>query len=195
MNDMEKTAERLTGEEKTIEFLEYLVRVTSFIEKDVPFRFFTKNFIANRTGETLRATYICAKKAFVIALKALYREQERENPKPLTVEELREMAERCEPIYITRIDDETPIFKGNKIVGGVLDKAAVMNVADHLPFMAIYGRNMTLAESDYGKTWLAYRTKPTGGGVKGLDTTLDYVGFIEKFDSLKLEKGEKTSEY
>lgn len=89
--------------------------------------------------------------------------EERENPEALTIEELREMAERCEPIYITRIDDETPIFRGNKIVGGVLDKAAVMNVADHLPFMAIYGRNLTLAESDYGKTWLAYRTKPIGG--------------------------------
>ena len=92
--------------------------------------------------------------------------EERENPEALTIEELREMAERCEPIYITRIDDETPIFRGNKIVGGVLDKAAVMNVADHLPFMAIYGRNLTLAESDYGKTWLAYRTKPTGGEEK-----------------------------
>lgn len=98
-----------------------------------------------------------------LAVNALREKAERENPQPLTVEELREMAERCEPIYITRIDDETPIFRGNKIVGGVLDKAAVMNVADHLPFMAIYGRNLTLAESDYGKTWLAYRTKPTGG--------------------------------
>ena len=90
-------------------------------------------------------------------------EATKENSRPLTLDELREMAERCESIYITRIDDETPIFRGNKIVGGVLDKAAVMNVADHLPFMAIYGRNLTLAESDYGKTWLAYRTKPIGG--------------------------------
>lgn len=97
------------------------------------------------------------------AIEALREKEEHENPKALTVEELREMAERCEPIYITRIDDETPIFRGNKIVGGVLDKAEVMNIADHLPFMAIYGRNLTLAESDYGKTWLAYRTKPTGG--------------------------------
>ena len=82
------------------------------------------------------------------------------NPKALTLDELREMAAKCEPIYISRIDDGTPIFRGNKIVGGILDMAAVMNITTHLPLMAIYGRNLTLAESDYGKTWLAYRTKP-----------------------------------
>ena len=33
MNEIEKASEVLTSEEKTIEFLEYLVRVTGFIEK------------------------------------------------------------------------------------------------------------------------------------------------------------------
>jgi Lar family restriction alleviation protein len=84
----------------------------------------------------------------------------------LTLEEMREMALKCEPIYISRIGDDTPIFRGNKIVGGVLDMAAVMNVATYLPLMAIYGYNLTLAESDYGKTWVAY-DRPPGGDDNG----------------------------
>lgn len=93
------------------------------------------------------------------AIAAWNRRAQQEN-KPLTVEQLRERAERCKPIYIARIGDDTPIFRGNKVVGGVLDTAAVMNVATHLPVLAIYGRNLSLAESDYGKTWLAYAQAP-----------------------------------
>lgn len=79
MNEIEKTIETLNGTEKTIEFLKYLISVTGFIKRDAPFQFFTEDFIAKKTGETLRATYNCAEKAFMLALKALYREQEREH--------------------------------------------------------------------------------------------------------------------
>ena len=54
----------------------------------------------------MRATYNCAEKAFMIALKALYRQQERDTeakrrrteqkPQPLTIEELQEFIDSDE---------------------------------------------------------------------------------------------------
>jgi hypothetical protein len=168
MNEIEKASEVLTSEEKTIEFLEYLVRVTGFIEKDGPFRFFTKNFIAKRTGETLRATYNCAEKAFMIALKALYREQERdteakrrraeENPKPLTLDEL------------IRMDGE-PVWIEDKQDGGqwgLVDLNHKTLVWYEPPVQAMVlkdGNFYILREYEaYGENLQAYRTKPEGSG-------------------------------
>lgn len=163
MNEIEKASEVLTSEEKTIEFLEYLVRVTGFIEKDGPFRFFTKNFIAKRTGETLRATYNCAEKAFMIALKALYREQERdteakrrraeENPKPLTLDELREMD--GEPVWTE---------ENGKTECGVVSLEG--NCLEKEPVITLANGNFYLLKEYNGKTWLAYRTKPERSGEK-----------------------------
>ena len=168
MNEIEKASEVLTSEEKTIEFLEYLVRVTGFIEKDGPFRFFTKNFIAKRTGETLRATYNCAEKAFMIALKALYREQERdteakrrraeENPKPLTLDELIRMD--GEPIWTVTIG-----LKGSgrwELCEGYTIRACPFKGA--LRCVDLSGEATLYDYKTYGKTWLAYRTKPEGSG-------------------------------
>lgn len=156
MNEIEKASEVLTSEEKTIEFLEYLVRVTGFIEKDGPFRFFTKNFIAKRTGETLRATYNCAEKAFMIALKALYREQERdteakrrraeENPKPLTLDELREM--EGEPVY--NADNKTWYVVED--IDEIDELSTVISMTDTTEF-----------DSEEGLPKF-YRTKPEGCG-------------------------------
>lgn len=137
--------------------------------------------------------------ALELALEALREKQERDTeakrsrteqkPQPLTIEELQEFIDSDEEDNAIWVQD----MKYDHFTRALLDWDVDRGI-----FAVWHGDENASdfpIEKDYGKTWLAYRTKPTGGGVKGLDTTLDYVGFIEKFDSLKLEKGEKTSEY
>lgn len=78
---------------------------------------------------------------------------------PLTLDELRGMEERGEAIYVCKID-ETPIFRGNLFTAAVLDTTQAFGTLNGLHLQAIYGRQLTLAEGDYGKTWLAYRRPP-----------------------------------
>lgn len=93
-----------------------------------------------------------------IALQALRAQLEAEQNEPLTLDELREMAQRCEGIYVTHLDG-SPVFRNQTHCAAVLDVSpafgsAVMHVH------AIYGDRLTMWEDEYGKTWLAYRHKP-----------------------------------
>ena len=94
---------------------------------------------------------------------ALRAQQEREDPKPLTLDELRQMAQKCEGVYVVHTDG-TPVFRGQKYCAAALDfSPAFGSYALHVH--AIYGDRLTLWEDDYGKTWLAYRYKPKEGKV------------------------------
>lgn len=80
---------------------------------------------------------------------------------PLTLEELREMAQRCEGVYVAHTDGSA-VFRGQKYCAAVLDfSPAFSSTATHIH--AIYGDRLTMWEDDYGKTWLAYRRRPEEG--------------------------------
>lgn len=79
---------------------------------------------------------------------------------PLTLDELREMAQRCEGIYICNIDG-TPVLRDQKYCAAVLDFSRVFG-SNGPRVHAIYGDNLTLGGDEYGKTWLAYRRPPEG---------------------------------
>ena len=79
---------------------------------------------------------------------------------PLTIEQLREMEQRGEGIYVTHADG-SPIFRGKQYTAAVLDRIAAFGAMGY-HLQAIYGRGLTLAEDDCGKTWLAYDHKPGG---------------------------------
>jgi hypothetical protein len=101
---------------------------------------------------------------FSTAYKALYwiANGRRAQPanEPLTIEQLLEMEQRGEGIYVTHADG-SPIFRGKQYTAAVLDRIAA-SVAMGYHLQAIYGRGLTLAEDDCGKTWLAYRRQPEG---------------------------------
>lgn len=92
---------------------------------------------------------------------AIRAQQERENPKPLTLDELRQMAQKCEGVYAVHTDG-TPVFRGQKYCAAALDFSPAFG-SSALHVHAIYGDRLTLWEDDYGKTWLAYRRKPEEG--------------------------------
>ena len=77
---------------------------------------------------------------------------------PLTIEQLREMEQRGEGIYVTHADG-SPIFRGKQYTAAVLDRIAAFGAMGY-HLQAIYGRGLTLTEDDCGKTWLAYRRPP-----------------------------------
>ena len=74
----------------------------------------------------------------------------RENPQPLTLEQLKERVGR-------------PVYAQSELLPGeshwcILDETLAFGGGFTL--VAIYGRNLTLAESDYGRTWFAYDHEP-----------------------------------
>ena len=77
---------------------------------------------------------------------------------PLSLEELRKMAERCEGVYVAR-DDGAPLFRERRYCAAVLDIVPEFGSSE-MHIQAIYGRNLTLWEGDYKKTWVAYRVPP-----------------------------------
>ena len=93
-----------------------------------------------------------------LAIDALRRAQLANEP--LTIEQLREMEQRGEGIYVTHADG-SPIFRGKQYTAAVLDRIAAFGAMGYR-LQAIYGRGLTLAEDDCGKTWLAYAHKPGG---------------------------------
>ena len=88
------------------------------------------------------------KEMFQKAAEALYEKAERENPRPLTLEELKQMD--GEPVWI-RADHYGTFADVVKIHGR--DKG------DAFVGVKICYR---LQENGYGKTWTAYRHKPRG---------------------------------
>lgn len=92
----------------------------------------------------------------VFNMKDLCARQEAE--KPLTLEELRGMVQRCEGIYVSKTDG-MPLFREKKYCAAVLDIMPAFG-SSHMHIQAIYGDKLTLWEDDYGKTWVAYRRPP-----------------------------------
>lgn len=85
---------------------------------------------------------------------------DRDNSKPLTLDELREMAKRCEGIYVAH-PDGSPVLRGQRYCAAVL--VPFGNTTLHI--RAICDDRLTLWEGEYGKTWLAYRRKPEEGTI------------------------------
>ena len=85
-------------------------------------------------------------------------QQEAEKNEPLTLDELREMAQKCEGVYVAHVDG-SPVFRGQRYCAAVLDFSPAFG-STTLHVHAIYGDRLTLWEDEYGKTWLAYRHKP-----------------------------------
>ncbi len=88
------------------------------------------------------------------AIAALRAQQERENPRPLTLDELREMVKK--PIWIEFIHKSESSqyrivrgFSGNDILFEEYDK-------EFGPYKSAY-------LGHYGNVWRAYRHKPKGG--------------------------------
>lgn len=96
--------------------------------------------------------------AKALAVSARREQEERANPDPLTLDELREIAKQCEGVYVAHVDG-SPVFRGKRYCAAVLDFSTVFG-SNPLHVHAIYGERLTLWEDDYGKTWLAYRNKP-----------------------------------
>ena len=86
------------------------------------------------------------KEAMQMAISALREKAERENPKPLTIEELRQMD--GEPVWIKA--DNYGLFADVVKIRGREDGDCFVGVK-------ICYR---LQENGYGKTWIAYRHKP-----------------------------------
>lgn len=110
--------------------------------------------------------HIKLREALEMAIAAIREQEERDNRlesdavknEPLTMEELRQMAQRCEGVYVAHVDG-SPVFRGKRYCAAVLDFSPAFG-SNTLHVHAIYGDRLTLWEEDYGKTWLAYRSKP-----------------------------------
>ena len=85
------------------------------------------------------------------AIEALREKAEQENPKPLTLDELREMD--GEPVWIVE-NGETKCGVVN-LEGNCFEKEPVITLANG---------NFYLLKEYNGKTWPAYRTRPEGSG-------------------------------
>ena len=104
--------------------------------------------------------------ACILAVAALREQEERDNRlesdavknEPLTLDELRKMAQRCEGVYVAHVDG-SPVFRGKRYCAAVLDFSPAFG-SNTLHVHAIYGDRLTLWEDDYRKTWIAYRSKP-----------------------------------
>lgn len=86
-----------------------------------------------------------------IALECMMDAAERENPQPLTLEELRRM-------------DGEPIW-GESLISGKPGEWSILRVVEmsKIWFIACAGATQGFVDKDtYGKTWLAYRSKPKG---------------------------------
>ena len=87
--------------------------------------------------------------AFALAISALRERIERESPKPLTLDELREMG--GEPVWITSPTGGTGVWR---VCYG---ERARRRCGEKVIYFAV---GICENISDYGKTWLAYRYNP-----------------------------------
>ncbi len=92
------------------------------------------------------------------AIAALRAQMEAEKDDPLRLEELREMVQKCEGIYVAHVDG-SPVFRDQTHGAAVLDISPAFGSAVRHVY-AIYGNRLTFWEDEYGKTWLAYRRRP-----------------------------------
>ena len=93
--------------------------------------------------------------ALHMALDALREKAEREDPKPLTLEELRQMD--GEPVWV--VDLKEKACCGCCVIS--ISKPLIYQDTDHYNAAYIPGIEHTWYEfRDYGKEWTAYRHKP-----------------------------------
>ncbi len=107
--------------------------------------------------------------AVELVVAALQVQIEAEKIEPLTLEELREMAQRCEGVYVAH-SDGTPVFREQTYCAAVLDFSPSFG-STKMHVHAIYGDRLTFWEDEYGKTWLAYRRKPEDGILHGKENS------------------------
>ena len=91
--------------------------------------------------------HIHIKEAMDMAIAALQEKAERENPKPLTIEELKQMG-GC-PVYVIPLQPFQQQWEGWHLMYDDCSGAAVPGIEYW---------NWSL--EDYGETWIAYRHKP-----------------------------------
>lgn len=101
------------------------------------------------SGEWARSIALC--EALSMAAAAPREQEERENPTPLTLDELRQMA--GEPVWIKLFDPDEEFWALRN------DWVDTRNPE---PMILLHGR--WYLHDDYGKTWLAYRQKPKEDG-------------------------------
>lgn len=101
-------------------------------------------------------------KAVEMAIAALRAQAKAEKNEPLTLEELWQAKKQWEPVYAVSVDG-ADIFPKRWSVPCVLDCTVAYGCGQTESIVAIYGKNLTLSESEYGRTWLAYRRKPENG--------------------------------
>ena len=105
-----------------------------------------------------RATSDELKEAVLVALEALREKAERDNPKPLTLEELRQM--EGELVWLEVIDKSDRSVPYESVWGQV----CLYSWDDDVWFWR-FGNECEIdpKNENYGKTWLAYRHKPKEG--------------------------------
>lgn len=108
--------------------------------------------------ETANAEYLKLHDAVDIALSELRAQKEVEKNDPLTLEDLWEMSQRCEGVYVAHTNG-TPVFREQAYCAAALDFSPSFG-STKMHVHAIYGDRLTFWEDEYGKTWLAYRHKP-----------------------------------
>lgn len=97
--------------------------------------------------------------AYDSALAAIRAEQERLNPQPLTVEEMNELNK--EPVYIMHVDTIKNGALWHMNGWHILTASTFQN---HGQCKWFVDNGWSELDGNYGKTWLAYRTKPEGEG-------------------------------
>ena len=89
----------------------------------------------------------CHEETMRMAVDALRAQQERENPKPLTVDELRQMDGK--PVWFVDLDD---LFGEWRVIESIWPNEASSEFE--------WRAEDTTRSEDYSKTWLAYRYPP-----------------------------------
>lgn len=92
----------------------------------------------------------CLSRVLHLAMRALRDQEERENPKQLTIEELKQV-DIC-PVYVVPLDHDYRHYGGWCVFYGGPATAAIPGV-DHWDWDLV----------DYGWTWIAYWHKPPKG--------------------------------
>ncbi len=104
------------------------------------------------------ATHVAAVAVAIIEASLTAPQRRTKRNEPLTLDELREMAQRCEGVYVAH-SDGTPVFRKQTYCAAVLDLSPSFG-STKMHVHAIYGNRLTFWEDEYGKIWLAYRRKP-----------------------------------
>ena len=137
----------------TATFSNYLDYKVAAVVEDTADEAIFKAILAAAQAEEITDLYLLDKK---FIMEAIQEKLERENPKPLTIEELRQMD--GEPVWVT--DPEEPAVSVYCTID-VCTRFKEDRVNDKHSEAMIPGDGFSYYSFDkYGKTWTAYRHKP-----------------------------------